>query len=156
MKSCECEVVGRKSCKTVQHDQATNHHSLLLCYSPAYMMPWLNGLSVPCLATMGASLPIRRTIAKIFGGAAPNQGLGLLSISLDPQYVSPGSFASNPLKWQLQYFCGSMVGAIFLLAFYYTNAWNAQVSHVKVVSMAVMSSTLLTLSLFPAFSPSRG
>lgn len=100
--------------------------SFQFLHSPAYMMPWLNGLSIPCLASMHAAMPTRKTIARIFGGASPNQGLGLLSISLDPQYISFSQFAGYPLKWQIQFFGGAIMGAIFMLVMYEKNVWAAK------------------------------
>ncbi|CAO1623190.1 unnamed protein product [Sympodiomycopsis kandeliae] len=93
---------------------------------PSWIAPWLNGISIPCLASMHASHSVRKTISRIFGGAAPNEGLGFLSISLDTQFVSFGQFAGYPLKWQIQYFAGSITGAFMLIALYYSNAWNAK------------------------------
>lgn len=101
------------------------------------MMPWLNGISIPCMASVGASWSTRKTIARLFGGASPNQGLGLLSISLDPQYVAFSQFAGYPLKWQVQYFGGAITGAVFLIALYYGNAWNAK-------SLPMMTPTLFS------------
>jgi hypothetical protein len=93
---------------------------------PAYMMPWLNGLSIPCLASIGAPDSIREPFGKIFGGALPNQGLGYFALSLDPQYIGIGSFAGWPIKYLVQYFAGAIIGSFFLLTFYYTNAWEAK------------------------------
>lgn len=70
---------------------------LTLRSSPAWVMPWLNGISVPCMASMHASHSVRKTLSRIFGGALPNQGLGFLSISLDTQYVSFGQFCEYSL-----------------------------------------------------------
>ncbi|CAO1621252.1 unnamed protein product [Parajaminaea phylloscopi] len=102
---------------------------------PAYMMPWLNGISIPCLASMHAPLPTRKTIARLFGGTSPNQGLGFFSISLDPQYIDFATFAGYPLKWQIQYFGGAIMGAIFLIIAYNANVWNAK-------SLPFMTATL--------------
>lgn len=55
----------------------------------AYIAPWLNGVSIPCIASMNAPMRIRKHIARIFGGASANQGMAYLSFSFDPQYVSP-------------------------------------------------------------------
>lgn len=74
----------------------------------------------------GAPLAARKHIARIFGGASANQGLGLFSLSFDPQYVSPSTFAGYPLKWQLNYWIGTCLGGIVMLALYYGNAWNAK------------------------------
>ena len=65
-------------------------------------MPWLNGISLPCLASIHAPHHIRQTISKIFGGAAPNQGLGFLAISLDTQYVSFGQFGESAACYEMR------------------------------------------------------
>lgn len=51
-------------------------------------MPLLNGISIPCLVTQGASDGYRRTITNIFGGGAGNEGLGLFELSFDWQYIT--------------------------------------------------------------------
>lgn len=65
-------------------------------------------------------------MARVFGGASANQGMGYLSISLDPQYVSPSVYAGFPLKWQLNYWIGTVVGGVIILALFYSNTWNAK------------------------------
>jgi len=55
---------------------------------PAYMFPLLNGVNVVCLASQKASSKTRDIITNLFGGADGNEGLGLLSISFDWQYIS--------------------------------------------------------------------
>jgi hypothetical protein len=55
---------------------------------PAYMFPLLNGVNVICLASQKASSKTRDIITNLFGGADGNEGLGLLSISFDWQYIS--------------------------------------------------------------------
>lgn len=106
-------------------------------FVPAYMAPWLNGISIPCLASMHASENRRKTISRIFGGASANQGLGLFSISLDPQYVPFSTFAGSPTKFLIPYFSGAILGAFILIALYQTNVWNAK-------AYPFMSSTLYT------------
>lgn len=123
------------------------------CYEPiaAYIAPWLNGVSVFCLASMGAPMRIRKHIARIFGGASSNQGLGILSLSFDPQYVSPSNFAGFPLKvsdviqrasrryfadepmfsphvvqWQFNFWLGTLIGAPIILGLFYGNAFQAK------------------------------
>jgi hypothetical protein len=48
----------------------------------------MNGISIPCLVTQGASDSYRRVITNVFGGAEGNEGMGLLELSLDWQYIS--------------------------------------------------------------------
>ena len=61
---------------------------------PAYIFPWLNSVSIPCLASMHATGAKGQVLTNLFGGATNNQGLGLFSLSLDWQYVRP---PTNPL-----------------------------------------------------------
>ncbi|CAO1616253.1 unnamed protein product [Parajaminaea phylloscopi] len=92
----------------------------------SYICPWLNGISIFCLASMKAPMRVRKHIARIFGGASANQGLGYLSISLDPQYVSPSSYAGFPLKWQAMFWAGMGFGSVVMIIVYYANAFNAK------------------------------
>lgn len=57
-------------------------------FLPAYIWPWLNSVSIPCLASMHATGDTATTLTRFFGGATNNEGLGLFSVSLDWQYVS--------------------------------------------------------------------
>lgn len=54
---------------------------------PAYIFPWLNSISIPCLASMNATGDKASTLTNLFGGATNNEGLGLFTVSLDWQYV---------------------------------------------------------------------
>lgn len=56
-------------------------------FFPAYIFPWLNSVSVPCLASMKATGETGATLTNLFGGATNNEGLGLFSVSFDWQYV---------------------------------------------------------------------
>ncbi|KAH7028129.1 OPT oligopeptide transporter [Microdochium trichocladiopsis] len=92
---------------------------------PAYIWPWLNSVSIPCLASMNATGDTATTLTRLFGGATNNEGLGLFSISLDWQYLT--SFQTSlPLKLQIHQALGLFVCFIVMLAVYYGNAWNAQ------------------------------
>lgn len=55
---------------------------------PAYIWPWLNSVSIPCLASMHATGDTAAVLTTIFGGALPNEGLGLFNVGFDWQYVS--------------------------------------------------------------------
>lgn len=55
---------------------------------PAYIFPLLNSVSVFCLASQKASPRIQDIFTNIFGGAEGNEGLGLLSVSFDWQYIT--------------------------------------------------------------------
>jgi hypothetical protein len=62
----------------------------MFCYEffPAYIFPWLNSVSIPCLAAMNATGSKGAILTNLFGGATNNEGLGMFSLSLDWQYVS--------------------------------------------------------------------
>jgi hypothetical protein len=54
---------------------------------PAYMFPFLNSVSIPCLASMHATGSKAAVLTNLFGGSLTNEGLGLFSLSFDWQYV---------------------------------------------------------------------
>lgn len=55
---------------------------------PAYIFPFLNSVSIPCLASMHATGSKAQILTNLFGGSVNNEGLGILSLSFDWQYVS--------------------------------------------------------------------
>lgn len=57
-------------------------------FFPAYIFPWLNSVSVPCLASMKATGEKAAVLTNLFGGATNNEGLGMFTLSFDWQYVS--------------------------------------------------------------------
>lgn len=83
-------------------------------------MPILTGVSVFCLANRKSML-----FTNIFGGSNGNEGLGLLSISLDWQYIG-----SSAMWLPLQTLCNNVVGYFLCIAVfigvYYGNIWNAK------------------------------
>lgn len=103
---------------------------------PAYIVPWFNGLSVFCLASMGAPEHIRTIFTTLFGGASANEGLGILNISLDWQYIT-SFYLAAPLKQQLNTWIGYLIFYIGMAGLYYGNAWNAK-------NFPFMSSSLFT------------
>jgi hypothetical protein len=56
-------------------------------FFPAYIFPWLNSVSVPCLAAMKATGNKAAVLTNLFGGATNNEGLGMFSLTFDWQYV---------------------------------------------------------------------
>lgn len=60
-------------------------------FFPAYIWPWLNAVSIPCLASMNATGATGATLTRLFGGSLNNEGLGLFTLSFDWQYVRTGS-----------------------------------------------------------------
>ncbi|KIM57237.1 hypothetical protein SCLCIDRAFT_1143537 [Scleroderma citrinum Foug A] len=92
---------------------------------PSYVFPLLNGVSIFCLASQHASPHVQAVFTNVFGGADANEGLGLLSISFDWQYIT-SAFVSYPLIQQANCWVGYGLGYIVLSAIYYSNAWNSK------------------------------
>ena len=92
---------------------------------PAYIFPWLNSISIPCLAAMNATGSQAAVLTNLFGGSVNNEGLGMFSLSLDWQYTT--SFQTSlPLKLQAHQAAGLVVCMAAMLGIYYTNTWGAQ------------------------------
>ena len=89
---------------------------------PEYCMPLLTGVSVFCLAKRNSAV-----FTNLFGGANGNEGLGLLSICLDWQYIAG---TTSPLWYPLQTLANNLVGyflCIFVfMGVYYMNIWRAR------------------------------
>ncbi|KAL0578071.1 hypothetical protein V5O48_003933 [Marasmius crinis-equi] len=92
---------------------------------PAYMFPLLNGFSIFCLASQKASKRVRDVFTNVFGGAEGNEGLGLLSISLDWQYIG-STYMSFPLVQQANSWIGYLICYVAVIAIYYSNAWDSK------------------------------
>ncbi|KAJ2920656.1 hypothetical protein H1R20_g16438, partial [Candolleomyces eurysporus] len=108
---------------------------------PAYIFPLLNGVSVFCLASQKAPQHIVDIFTNLFGGTDGNEGLGLLSLSFDWQYIgsawvqvlflSPLSanenirYMSLPLIQQANSWVGYAICYIAIMAIYYSNTWNS-------------------------------
>ncbi|EGX93558.1 OPT peptide transporter Mtd1 [Cordyceps militaris CM01] len=92
---------------------------------PAYMVTWFGGLSVFCLASLGAPAATRTAFGRIFGGASSNEGLGLLNFSLDWQYIQ-STYLSLPLKQQLNSWIGYAIWYLVVPLLFYKNVWDAQ------------------------------
>ncbi|KAL4803348.1 OPT oligopeptide transporter protein-domain-containing protein [Aspergillus unguis] len=91
---------------------------------PAYMVTWFGGLSVFCLASMGAPEHTRKIFTTVFGGASSNEGLGLFNFSLDWQYIQ-STYLSLPFKQQVNTWIGYAIFYVVMSALYYGNAWDA-------------------------------
>ncbi|KAJ4007720.1 hypothetical protein NW752_010389 [Fusarium irregulare] len=104
-------------------------------FFPAYIFPWLNSVSVPCLAAMKATGNKAKHLTHIFGGATNNEGLGLFTVSLDWQYITSFN-TSLPLPLQAHMAVGFFVCYIVMLGIYYGNGWGAK-------SLPFMSTRLL-------------
>ncbi|KAK2600586.1 hypothetical protein N8I77_010108 [Diaporthe amygdali] len=103
---------------------------------PAYMFPWLNSVSIPCLAAMKATGDKAAVLTNLFGGSINNEGLGLFSLSFDWQYITSFN-TSLPLKLQVHAAVGYLVCFAAMLGIYYTNVWESK-------SLPFMSTTLRT------------
>lgn len=64
--------------------------SAMFCFEviPSYIFPLLNGVNVICLATQHSPANAVNVITNLFGGTDGNEGLGLLSLSFDWQYIT--------------------------------------------------------------------
>ncbi|KAG0650863.1 Oligopeptide transporter 3 [Hyphodiscus hymeniophilus] len=89
---------------------------------PEYIFPLLIGISVFCLSKQD-----NLTFTNLFGGAQGNEGLGLLSICLDWNYVAG---YGSPLWVPLQTLTNSLIGVlscmVIFTAVYFTNTWRSQ------------------------------
>ncbi|KAJ6507971.1 OPT oligopeptide transporter protein-domain-containing protein [Mycena vitilis] len=88
---------------------------------PEWMFPLLTGFSVFCLAN-----PRSQDFTRIFGGSNGNEGLGLLSLCFDWQYISDNNPMTIPLKAQFSSFVGNILCIVVFVAVYYSNIWNAK------------------------------
>ncbi|KAF2772894.1 OPT superfamily oligopeptide transporter [Teratosphaeria nubilosa] len=94
-------------------------------FFPAYIIPWLAGVSIFCLASIGAKESTRTVFGTIFGGVSSNEGLGLFNFGFDWQYIG-SRFLSLPLKQQLNTWIGYLIWYPVMLGLYYGNAWEAR------------------------------
>ncbi|KAF4828455.1 Oligopeptide transporter 6 [Colletotrichum tropicale] len=94
-------------------------------FLPAYIWPWLNSVSIPCLAAMHATGAKAATLTNLFGGSINNEGLGLFSLSFDWQYITSFN-TSLPLALQAHAALGYFVCFIVMLGIYYSNTWDAK------------------------------
>ncbi|KAG6841278.1 hypothetical protein C0991_000256 [Blastosporella zonata] len=102
---------------------------------PAYIFPLLNGINVFCLASQHASQKTIDVFTNLFGGTDGNEGLGLLSLSFDWQYIGSSYMFENlqPLisagANNGEFTANSWVGYVFcyitIMAIYYSNTWNS-------------------------------
>ncbi|KAH7929731.1 OPT oligopeptide transporter [Leucogyrophana mollusca] len=89
---------------------------------PEWMFPLITGFSIFCLAA-----PNNAAVSRVFGGSDGNEGLGLLSLCLDWQYISGGTNPMTiPLKAQFSSFIGYILCMVVFVATFYNNVWKAQ------------------------------
>ncbi|KAJ5598357.1 hypothetical protein N7537_008441 [Penicillium hordei] len=116
---------------------------------PAYIFPWLNSVSIPCLAAQKATGETGAVLNNIFGGATNNQGLGLFSFSFDWQYLT--SFQTSlPLKLQVHQAAGIFSCFIIMIGIYYGNGWNSRELPFMSTRMLLSNGTAYPIeSVFP-------
>jgi len=89
---------------------------------PEYLFPLLTGFSIFCLADQNNAV-----FTNVFGGSNGNEGLGLLSICFDWQYISGGvNPMTIPLKAQTSNFIGYILCMVVFCGVYYGDIWNAK------------------------------
>ncbi|KAG1868586.1 OPT oligopeptide transporter protein-domain-containing protein [Suillus subluteus] len=90
---------------------------------PKWIFLLLTGLSIFCLAA-----PNNAAVSRVFGGSNGNEGLGLLSICFDWQYISSnaGNLMTIPLRAQLSSFIGYVLCMVVFVAVFYNNIWEYQ------------------------------
>ncbi|CAO3597675.1 unnamed protein product [Absidia cylindrospora] len=88
---------------------------------PQYIFPLIGGISIACFAN-GQSVWIQR----LFGGLAVNEGLGILQISFDWNYLSFLSPLVYPLYVQMNVYAGIFILYILAPLLYYYDVWNAR------------------------------
>ncbi|KAK0610964.1 OPT oligopeptide transporter [Immersiella caudata] len=93
---------------------------------PSYIFPMLNAISVPCIASQGATGEKGALLTNLFGGSLSNEGLGWFSISLDWQYITSFN-TSLPLVLQSHMAVGYIICGVAMLGIYYSNVWGSRV-----------------------------
>ncbi|KAI8815670.1 OPT oligopeptide transporter [Fimicolochytrium jonesii] len=88
---------------------------------PQYIMPWIAGVSVFCLAAPNSSF-----VTRLFGGASNNEGLGLLSLSFDWNAISVYSPLWYPLETQLNMYIGLIICWFIFMGGFYSNLWGGR------------------------------
>lgn len=91
----------------------------------SYIWPWLNGISIPCLASMNAATPTRKVLMTIFGGISSNEGQGIFNFSLDWQYIT-SRYMSLPLLQQANSWVGIVLSYIMCFSLFYGGAFAAR------------------------------
>jgi hypothetical protein len=67
---------------------------------PAYIMPWLNSVSIPCLASQKATGSKAALLTNLFGGSLSNEGLGILNFSYVSEVHLGGMALNIRFDWQ--------------------------------------------------------
>lgn len=112
---------------------------------PSYIFPLLNSLSIFCLASQYMSSSVQNVFTNLFGGGRNNEGLGLLSICLNWQYITL-QHVSYPLIQQANSWIGYGLCYIVLSAIYYFNIWNSKGFPLLSTSMFYSNGSVFDLS----------
>ena len=88
---------------------------------PQWIMPALVGVSFFCLAKRDSLL-----FTNLFGGSNGNEGLGILELSFDWQYISNPSPLWYPLQTLFNSFVGYVLCVVVFVAAFYGNLWDAR------------------------------
>jgi OPT family oligopeptide transporter len=88
---------------------------------PQWIMPALVGVSFFCLAKRDSLL-----FTNLFGGSNGNEGLGILELSFDWQYISNPSPLWYPLQTLFNSFVGYVLCCVVFIAAFYGNLWDAR------------------------------
>ncbi|KJA26235.1 hypothetical protein HYPSUDRAFT_307929 [Hypholoma sublateritium FD-334 SS-4] len=89
---------------------------------PEWIFPLLTGFSIFCLADQRST-----DFTRIFGGSNGNEGLGILSLCFDWQYISGGvNPMAIPLKAQFSNLVGYILCVVVFVGVYYGNIWQAK------------------------------
>jgi hypothetical protein len=88
---------------------------------PAYIMPVLVGINFFCLANQNSLV-----FTNFFGGSNGNEGMGILSLSFDWQYIANPSPLWYPLQTLFNNFIGYLLCIVVFAGVFYGNIWDAQ------------------------------
>jgi hypothetical protein len=95
--------------------------AFIYAFIPQYMFPLLGGFSIFCLAKDDSVW-----FTRLFGGTNVNEGLGILSLSFDWNFLSTYTPMVLPLWVQLNIYCGILLLWIVGPLLWYYDVWDAQ------------------------------
>ncbi|ORX58719.1 OPT family small oligopeptide transporter [Hesseltinella vesiculosa] len=88
---------------------------------PQYMFPMLGAFSIFCLAKNDSPM-----FQHLFGGSGVNEGLGILELCFDWNYLTYYTPLVLPMWVQANIYGGILLMWLIIPLLYYTNVWNAQ------------------------------
>ncbi|EEU33548.1 uncharacterized protein NECHADRAFT_105765 [Fusarium vanettenii 77-13-4] len=89
---------------------------------PEYIFPLLSAVSIFCLIDRN-----NLVFTNLFGGSQGNEGMGLLSVCFDWNYIAGfGSPLWMPLQTLFNSFLGYLGGIAISMGLYYSNIWRAK------------------------------